>query len=91
MKTESPENVNTDPSENSEHNLVNTMKNIFSRQEHEVKEGLSEDNKGAVTMNKDLEARLLDSAEIVLYTTSKPFIYKNPELKLDSPKLNTMV
>jgi len=90
MKTEGPENVNTDPSENSEHNLVNTMKNIFNRQEHEVKEGLSEDNKGAVTMNKDLEARLLDSAEIVLYTTSKPLIYKNPELKLDSPKLNTM-
>ena len=96
VNTESPENVNaeySDPSENPEHSLVNTMKNIFNRQEHEIKEGLSKEYKEeAVTMNKDkeLEARLLDSAEIVLFT-NKPSIYENPKLKLDLPKLNTMV
>merc|ERR1719282_1746955 len=73
LDTEKPENilqdysVNTGGSENPEHYLVNSMKNILIQQ-----------NKSE--LNQELAAKLLDSSEIELFTI-KPVTYENPKLE----------
>jgi len=94
LDTEKPENIpedssiNTGGSENPEHDLVNSMKNILIQQnKSELNQEIT--TKEAATIDQELLAKLLDSSEIELFTI-KPVTYENPKLELDLPKLNTM-